>query len=122
MHAPQQLRLATLEAEPAQRRQVRPLLRRQHALGEAEIGERLHLGDALQRRLARVARLVGVTRRGHVAVREPGVVVGEADEAVEIGFDRGRERAHWNIPPGLTSWSKKLRSDSGNSTSVTAMP
>ena len=80
------VRVLAGEAQLAQQAQRRPLLRRQHALREAEIRELLHLAQPLLRGRLRVRGRLLVVERRHVAERQPGVVVGRADESVEIGF------------------------------------
>ncbi len=80
------VRVLAGEAELSQQAQRRPLLRRQHALREAEIRELLHLAQPLFRGGLRVRGRLLVVERRHVAERQPGVVVGRADEPVEIAF------------------------------------
>ena len=80
------LRVAPAEAEPSQERHVRALLRRQHALHEPELGERLHLAEPLQRGLLGRGGGAPVRGRGDVAVAEARVVVGRPDQAVEVRF------------------------------------
>ena len=86
---------------------MRPFLRRQNALSQAHVGQRPHLAQALQGRFARVGLRRLIALRGHIAERQPGVVVGGADQTIEIGFDR----AH-RLSPGANCSGKLLRSAS----------
>src|SRR5262249_5110008 len=78
------------EAETAQRGNVGPLVRRQNALSEPAVGERLHLRESLQRGLARIRGEALVPFRGEIAFGEAAVVVRRPREAVEVDFGRGR--------------------------------
>ncbi|MNG93269.1 hypothetical protein D3C79_522270 [compost metagenome] len=75
------------EAEAAQGGEIRPLLRRQHPLRHAELGQRLHLAQPLLGRLLRIGRFLGVALGRHVAIGETGIVVGGADQAVEVDLE-----------------------------------
>ena len=62
---------------------------REDGLGDAEVGEEFHLREALEGGFARVGHGPAMRHGGDVAVGEAGVVVGGADEAVEIHFVGG---------------------------------
>ncbi|MNS85961.1 hypothetical protein D3C72_1198430 [compost metagenome] len=71
----------------AQEGDVRPLVRRQDELGQAQVGQGLHLVEALQHRRARVRRLALVQAGGEVARRQARIGVGRPDQTVGVGFD-----------------------------------
>lgn len=71
----QHLGVAAGEAEVAQCAEVRALLRQQNPLCIPQIRQRLHLVEALQRGFAWVGGQPAVAHRGHVAMRQAGVVV-----------------------------------------------
>src|SRR5207237_964016 len=77
------------EAEPPERPQRGPLVRRQHGLPHAQRGHEAHLSQSLQRRRPRIGRLPRVRQRSDVAVRQPRVVVGRPHQAVEVVLARG---------------------------------
>ena len=83
------------EAEPTQAGHIRSLLRRQHGLGHAEISQCFHLGQALQGCRARAGHGVRVVGRSAVADRQACVMMGGADQAVEVDFDRAQ-----SVTPG----------------------
>ncbi len=72
------------ESEAPKKPDVGPLLRRKPALRKAELRERPHLGKPLQGRIARPRHLAAMRGRGDVAGAEPRVVVGGADDRVEV--------------------------------------
>src|SRR4029450_7445071 len=80
----EQLTFAARKAERAQRRDVRALVRRQNRLGKSAIGKRLHLGEALQRSLARIRDLTLVALGSEVAGRQAAIVVRGSRQAVEV--------------------------------------
>ena len=82
----QHLRIGAAKTQRAQRLDGRSLVRGQHGLGHAEVGQKLHLGQALQRGFTRIRRFAAVRHRRHVAMREAGVVVRRADQPVEINL------------------------------------
>ncbi len=99
------------KAQALERGNVRPLLRRQHALGHAQVGQGLHLGQALQHRAARVGGLLGVLGRGDIAHGQAGVVMGRADQAVEVRFDGPHRPAH-SVRPGESCAGSSQDADS----------
>ena len=73
----------------------------QHALLETQLHQRLHLGQALARGLARIRALLLAGLGGHVAIGQAGVVVGRTDQAVEIDLSSSRvEVTHSGNPGG----------------------
>ena len=87
--------IVAAEADPPQRGDVGPLVRRQHGLREATVGKRLHLGEALQRRPPRIGNAGFVLLRGKVAFREAAVVMRRSRQAVEVHFHEiSRVRHH----------------------------
>src|SRR5699024_9628289 len=87
------------KTEPAQGRQMRALLRRQYRLRQAQLGHGAHLVQALSCRLARIGGLARIAGGGTIANGEPAIMVGGADQAVEIGF----QSAHSVMPGGSCS-------------------
>lgn len=88
-------------------------MRWQNGLRETAIGERLGFGEPLQRGGLRLGDLVAVTLRGDIAGRKPGVIMGWADQPVEIHFN---ERLHEGCGidrSGLGGQSKNARGGSG---------
>ena len=75
------------EAQRAQRTDGRPFVRRQHGLRNAQVRERAHFGEALQRGFAWIGDEVRIAFGGQVAVREPRVVMRRTGDAVEIDSD-----------------------------------
>ncbi len=102
-----------------------PLVRRQHRLRQAARRQRAHLGQALQRRLARIRDLLRVALGREVALREARVVVRRTGDAVEVDSSvpqliasrRGRNRArHAPSSPGVqTARSARPRRAAGES-------
>ncbi len=80
--------LAAGKAERAERRNVGPLVRRQHALRESAIGERFHLGEPLEGCLARIGDKVLVALGSEVADGQAAVVMRRARQPVEVDFER----------------------------------
>jgi hypothetical protein len=56
-------------------------------LHHAEVGQRLHLAQPLLGRFLGVGGLFGVALGGDVAIGEAGIVVGRADQAVEVDLE-----------------------------------
>ncbi len=75
------------EAQAAQGGEIRPLLRGEHSLGHAELGQCLHLAQTLLGRLLRIGRLFGIVLGGDVAIGQTGIVVSRADQAVEVDLE-----------------------------------
>ncbi|MNH19617.1 hypothetical protein D3C79_793580 [compost metagenome] len=65
---------------------MRPLLRRQNALLEAEVGQRLHLQQTLLGRQFRIRHAVLMLRGGLIAKRQSSVMMGQAHQTIEIDF------------------------------------
>ena len=65
---------------------VGTFLRRQRALDETHAQERTHLGEALQRGVARIGDHSFIAGGGEVALGEAAIVVGRTDDTVEIDF------------------------------------
>jgi hypothetical protein len=84
--APQDRGVVTGKTQRAQRRQERPLVRRQNRLGESSRLQRAHLGQSLQCRFARVGDESRVVCGCDVSRRQAGVIVRRAGDAVEIEF------------------------------------
>ena len=82
--AREHLLVAAREAEPSQRPQARPIVRRQHPLPAAKAVYVAHFSETLERREARVRRVALVGHAGHISVTEPAIVVRRADDAVEV--------------------------------------
>ena len=77
-----------VKPERAQPGDVRPLVRRQHALAQTERAHALHLRQPLQRRFARPRDGVAIAFGGEIAFGKARVIVRRADEAVEIDLFR----------------------------------
>ncbi len=78
--------------KPPERSNVRSLVRRQDPLRDAQVGQFLHLGETLERSLSRVGDRPRACFRGKIAVRQTGVVVGRADQTVEVRFRSSHPR------------------------------
>ena len=61
-------------------------MRRQDALGNAQVIEPFHFGQPLQRRFARMRDFTHIFRRGDIAFRQPGIIMRRANQTIEIGF------------------------------------
>ena len=66
---------------------MRAFVGRQDELGHAQIGQQLHLLQALQHGGAGVRRLALVERAGQIAGGQARIGVGGADKAVGVGFE-----------------------------------
>ncbi len=97
----QHLGVGAREAEVAQEGDVRPLMRGQDELGQTQVGQGLHLVEALQHRRARVRRLALIQAGGEVAGRQTCVGVRRPDQAVGVGFDGG----HASFSPCGRRWA-----------------
>jgi hypothetical protein len=75
------------EAEGLDQRHIGPLVGRQDELGQADVGQALHLGQALQHGGAGVGNLALVGVAGEIAGAEADIGMGRTDEAVGVGFD-----------------------------------
>ncbi|SST08315.1 Uncharacterised protein [Acinetobacter baumannii] len=80
------LLVAAGEAQATQRSGIRAGLRSEYPLLETHLHQRLHLRQALLRRFLRVGHRLAVALRSDIAVGQAAVVVGRADQAVEIHF------------------------------------
>ena len=78
--------LAAVEGERFAQHAIGPRQRQEEALRKPARHIAAHLGEALQRRLARVARLPAMARAGDIAEAEPCVIVRGADDPVEVDF------------------------------------
>ena len=78
----------------ASQRAVRPRVRQENALREAEREIRAHLVEALKRRRAGLRHLPGIAGRGEIAEAQTGIIVAGADDAVEIDLAEGHLADH----------------------------
>src|SRR5205085_8620867 len=82
---------AILAAECGEPVSVRAAVGEEDALGEAEAEIVPHLGDALQRRLARESGGAGIGGGGEIAEAEPRIIVARPDDPVEIDLDQSHD-------------------------------
>ena len=75
------------EAEATQGGEIRPFLRGQYPLHHAEVGQGLHLAQTLLGGFLRIGRFLGIVLGGDVAIGQAGIVVGRADQAVEVDLE-----------------------------------
>ena len=78
------LAIGPAKAKPVEGAKVRAGLRGKDGLRNAEIGDELHLGEALQGGLAWIGGRVLPSLGGEIAVCEAGVVVRRPDKSIEI--------------------------------------
>ena len=81
------LRITAGKPQGLEQGQIRPLMRRHHALQQADIGQGLHLRDAFEHGFARrgCQPLAACTRQ--IALGQTTIIMGRPDQPVEIGFN-----------------------------------
>ncbi len=104
----QHLGITAGEAQAAQGGDVGPLVGREDPLLEAQLHQRLHLGQALTCRLARIRTLLLAGLGGHVAIGQARIVVGRTDQAVEIDLPSSESEVTHRCNPG-GNWAGRLR-------------
>ena len=90
-HPGHHLLIAAAKAQLAQKRHVGTLLRRDHRLRVASVGEGFHFFQPLLGRQLRVRHPIAMPGGSLIAKGEPGVVMGQPGQTVKVDFAGGHD-------------------------------